>query len=123
FSCSNNAAEYEALINGLHWEMKKGIRNLQVFGDSELVINQVKGKNAAKNDLLKCYKNRVWDLTKDFEAFSINSIPRKKNEVADILTAIRAAFDVVESIKSEKSQPHIKLVVRPAIPDNNTKWQ
>ncbi|KAH9317892.1 hypothetical protein KI387_019661, partial [Taxus chinensis] len=55
-----------------------------------------------------------------FEAFSINSIPRKKNEAADRLAAIGAAFDVAESIKNEKSQPHIKLVVRPAVPDNNT---
>ncbi|KAH9330929.1 hypothetical protein KI387_003037, partial [Taxus chinensis] len=58
-----------------------------------------------------------------FEAFSINSIPRKNNEVADRLAAIGAAFDVVESIKSERSQPHIKLVVRPVVSDNNTSWQ
>ncbi|KAH9310961.1 hypothetical protein KI387_025996, partial [Taxus chinensis] len=58
-----------------------------------------------------------------FEAFSIISIPRKKNEAADRLAAIGAAFDVVESIKSEKTQPHIKVVVRPAVPDNNTSWQ
>ncbi|KAH9302259.1 hypothetical protein KI387_013842, partial [Taxus chinensis] len=55
-----------------------------------------------------------------FEAFSINSIPRKKNEAADRPEAIGAAFDVVENIKSEKPQPHIKFVVRPAVPDNNT---
>ncbi|KAH9319366.1 hypothetical protein KI387_021135, partial [Taxus chinensis] len=55
--------------------------------------------------------------------FSINSIPRKKNEAADKLEAIGAVFDVVESIKSEKSQPHVKLVVRPAGLDNNTSWQ
>ncbi|KAH9296151.1 hypothetical protein KI387_039739, partial [Taxus chinensis] len=54
------------------------------------------------------------------EAFSINSIPRKKNEAADRLATIGAAFDVVESIKIEKSHPCIKLVVRPAVPDNNT---
>ena len=78
FSCSNNTAEYEALIHGLHWAMKKGIKNLQVFGDSELIVNQVRGQHATKNDLLKNYKNMVWDLIEDFEAFNIVSIPRKK---------------------------------------------
>ncbi|KAH9322611.1 hypothetical protein KI387_017250, partial [Taxus chinensis] len=58
-----------------------------------------------------------------FEAFSINFIPRKKNEVADRMAAIGVAFDVVESIKSEKSQPYIKVVVRQDVPDNNTSWQ
>ncbi|KAH9328796.1 hypothetical protein KI387_000904, partial [Taxus chinensis] len=46
-----------------------------------------------------------------------------KNEAADRLAAIGAAFDVVENIKSDKHQPHIKLVVRPAVLDNNISWQ
>ncbi|KAH9293316.1 hypothetical protein KI387_041479, partial [Taxus chinensis] len=58
FSYSNNTAEYEALIHGLHWARKKGIKNLQVFRDSELIINQVMGQHATKNNLLKNYKNR-----------------------------------------------------------------
>ncbi|KAH9329035.1 hypothetical protein KI387_001143, partial [Taxus chinensis] len=90
FSCSNNTAEYEALIHGLHWSRKKGIKNLQVFGDSKLIVNQVRGQHATKNDLLKNYKNRVWDLIEDFKAFNIVSIPRKKNEAADRLAAVGA---------------------------------
>ncbi|KAH9295070.1 hypothetical protein KI387_038658, partial [Taxus chinensis] len=123
FSCSNNTAEYEALIHGLHWARKKGIKNLQVFGDSELIVNQVRGQHATKNDLLKSYKNRVWDLIEDFEAFNIVSIPRKKNEAADRLAAVGATFDVVDNIRREKTQPHIHVIVRPAVPDNNTSWQ
>ena len=41
FSCTNNVAEYEALIHGLKWAIKRGINCLQVFGDSELIVNQV----------------------------------------------------------------------------------
>ncbi|KAH9330936.1 hypothetical protein KI387_003044, partial [Taxus chinensis] len=61
----------------------------------ELIVNQVKGKNSAKNELLKNYKNPVWDIIEDSKAFSINSIPRKKNEATKRLIAIGAAFDVV----------------------------
>ncbi|KAH9309157.1 hypothetical protein KI387_037068, partial [Taxus chinensis] len=123
FPVQNNIAEYEALIHGLHWATKKGIKNLQVFGDSELIVNQVRGQHATKNDLLRNYKNRVSDLIEDFEAFNIVSIPRKKNEAADRLAAVGATFDVVENIKRDKTQPHMHVIVRPAVPNNNTSWQ
>ncbi|KAH9299884.1 hypothetical protein KI387_044107 [Taxus chinensis] len=106
FACSNNTAEYEALVQGMHWAIKKKIKNLQVFGDSELIVNQVKGQHATKNYLLRCYKNRVWDLMEYFEGFGIKSIPRKENQVADRLAAVGAAFDIVESIQQDKQIIH-----------------
>ncbi|KAH9323138.1 hypothetical protein KI387_017777, partial [Taxus chinensis] len=62
----------------------------------------VMGQHAGKNDLLMCYKNRVWDLMEDFEGFGIKSIPRKENQAADRLAAVGAAFDIVESIQKDK---------------------
>ncbi|KAH9327817.1 hypothetical protein KI387_043751 [Taxus chinensis] len=119
FACSNNTAEYEALVQGMHWAIKKKIKNLQVFGDSELIVNQVKGQHAAKNDLLRCYKNRVCDLMEDFEGFGIKAIPRKENQATDRLAAIGAAFDIVENIQKDKVQPNIHMIVRPSVPDND----
>ena len=37
--------EYEALVVGLELLLQMGIRNVEIFGDSQLVINQVKGQN------------------------------------------------------------------------------
>ena len=71
FSCTNNVVEYEALANGLKWAIKQGIICLQVFGDSKLIVNQVRGIHATKNDQLKSYKHVVWDLIKGFEAFNL----------------------------------------------------
>ncbi|KAH9313149.1 hypothetical protein KI387_028184, partial [Taxus chinensis] len=73
-----------------------------------------------KNDLLKIYKDMLWYIIKDFEAFNINSIQRNKNKAADRIATIGATFDIVEDIKKGKAQPHIKVVVRPAVLDNNT---
>ena len=42
FPSSNNVAEYEALINDLHIAIELGIQHLDIRGDSQLVINQVK---------------------------------------------------------------------------------
>ena len=39
FSYTNNVVEYEALVHGLNWAIKRGISCLQVFGDLELIVN------------------------------------------------------------------------------------
>ena len=41
--CFNNQVEYEALVLGLEILLQMGIKNVKIFGDSQLVINQVKG--------------------------------------------------------------------------------
>ena len=70
FGYTNNVAKYEALIHGLKWAIKRGINYLQVFGDSELIVNQVRGIHTTKNNLLKSYKNVVWDLIEGLEVFN-----------------------------------------------------
>ena len=98
FSCTNNVAKYESLIQGLLLVQKRGIQALSVYGDSELVVNQVRNQNITKNGLLKFYKYRVWDLLEGFNEFNIQSIPRKGNRHADRLVAIYASYDVPEDL-------------------------
>ena len=43
FKCTNNEAEYEACIMGLEEAIDFKVKNLDVYGDSSLVINQIKG--------------------------------------------------------------------------------
>ena len=43
FDCSNNEAEYKALIIGLKFLKKLCAKRISVYGDSMLVIKQVKG--------------------------------------------------------------------------------
>ncbi|KAH9293376.1 hypothetical protein KI387_041423, partial [Taxus chinensis] len=40
FDNTNNTAEYEALLLGLELARQKGIRNIKVQGDAELIVNQ-----------------------------------------------------------------------------------
>ena len=44
FLCSNNIAEYESLLLGLHLLKNLGARRINVYGDSELIIRQVNGE-------------------------------------------------------------------------------
>jgi hypothetical protein len=72
--------------------------------------------------LLKSYKHRVWDFLEGFNAFNIQSIPRRENKHVDRLAAIGASYYVPGNIEEEKKQ-QIKVVVRPTVLDNNTHWQ
>lgn len=44
FNCINNMVEYEACIMGLEEAIELRIKILDVYGDSTLVINQIKGE-------------------------------------------------------------------------------
>ena len=55
FLASNNAAEYEALINGVRIAVKLGATWLYVHGDSKLVIYQVMKESSCKSPLMEAY--------------------------------------------------------------------
>jgi ribonuclease HI len=42
FECTNNTTEYEALLQGLRKALDMDVQNLVVFGDSEIVVKQVR---------------------------------------------------------------------------------
>ena len=42
--CSSNVTEYNTLLIGLQLAHEMGVRYLEVYGDSKLIINQVKGE-------------------------------------------------------------------------------
>jgi hypothetical protein len=49
FEVTNNVAEYEALVLGLRAAKKMGIEELAVFGDAELIVQQVKNVYQTKH--------------------------------------------------------------------------
>ena len=55
FKCTNNIAEYEALILGLTLLKKLGARRITAHGDSDLIIKQVNGEYTAKHPRLRAY--------------------------------------------------------------------
>ena len=62
FSTTNNTTEYEALVLGMKATKDLRAEQLITFGDSELVIKQVRNNYQVKNSKLKNYRNEVWDL-------------------------------------------------------------
>ena len=71
FSCSNNAAEYEAYLTRLIIALSIGVKHMRVLGDSNLVISQVKGDFALREQSLAAYKTWAQRLEQEFQTFSI----------------------------------------------------
>jgi ribonuclease HI len=55
FPASNNAAEYEALVNGLRIAIELGFRRLDARGDSQLVIDQVMKNSHCRDPKMEAY--------------------------------------------------------------------
>jgi ribonuclease HI len=90
--CSNNEAEYEALIFGVLLALSMDIQKLLVYGDSQLIVRQINGiYEVRKPDLVPYYK-AVQRLMNKFEHIHIAHIPRGKNASADALAKLAAAL-------------------------------
>jgi ribonuclease HI len=73
--------EYEALVLGLKDLKKMGSKRIYVHGDSELIINQVKGIYQAKHPGLRAYRNTILDLLEEFLEYILSTIPRDHNQL------------------------------------------
>lgn len=82
---TNNRAEYEALIAALEAARQYGLDAVDVRGDSELIVRQVRGEwNTNDPDLREC-RVRVHELLSGFDRWSIEHVPREINDRADKL--------------------------------------
>jgi ribonuclease HI len=82
---TNNVAEYKALIEGLDLAIRKGVTDLQVFMDSQLVVSQVKGEWKIKNDRLRSLAAKAQILLSKFNSATIEHVRREHNADADKL--------------------------------------
>jgi len=85
FPASNNAAEYEALVNGLHIAIELGIKRLDVRGNSRLIIDQVMKESSCHDPKMDAYCKAVRRLEEKFNDLELNHMLRKYNEAADVL--------------------------------------
>ncbi|XP_070677927.1 uncharacterized protein [Malus domestica] len=74
--CSNNVAEYQALIIGLQMVINMGITALEIFGDSKLIINQLLTEYEVKKDDLIPYFRLATQLLQEFETMILNTDPK-----------------------------------------------
>lgn len=120
FKCTNNVAEYEALILGLRALKDLQAQGINIQGDPELVIKQVQRSYQAKHPRPRSYRNLVLDLMEGFKECQFTVILREENSEADALAFSASMFRVS---KNPNEHYQIEVMHRPLIPDNVDHWQ
>jgi hypothetical protein len=86
---SNNEAEYEALLHGMKMAKACGATRLKIFGDSNLVVQQVMNRCDAISDNMTTYRNLYYYLEGTFDGCEVSDVSRASYEEAGNLANIR----------------------------------
>jgi ribonuclease HI len=99
-NATNNVAEYTGIIKALEWLLEKNNYNnnqkIIIRGDSQLVINQIKGKYKVRAVKIIPLYQKVKSLLSKFKDIKIEWIPRDNNKEADKLSN-KAYQEILES--------------------------
>ena len=82
---TNNVAEYRALLLGIELAEELGASEVDLVGDSELVVKQVKGEYRVKDANLRPLHGQVRAALGNFDRWSIRHVRREQNAAADRL--------------------------------------
>jgi ribonuclease HI len=83
--CTNNIAEYEAVILGLRKLKALGVTTCIIKTDSKVVAGQIEKDYSAKDPTLLLYLTAIRSLEKQFKGFTLQHVDRARNEEADAL--------------------------------------
>jgi ribonuclease HI len=106
FTGTNNQAEYEGLLHGLELLKEMGVKGVEALGDSNLVIQQIKGECQCLDGTLNEYLEQCLDIIRVLDSFQISHIPRDVLELLKEMgvKGVEALGDsnlVVQQIKGE----------------------
>lgn len=130
FECTNNMAEYEALILGVKVVVALKIKDIEIYGHSQLVVNQVKELFDTKDEKLNPYMIVVVELLDQFDMYTIHNIPRTNNRYADAiaiatsLAPIEVEYEetilTIRQLSYSSYVDHIHTILNNLITDDNT---
>jgi len=75
--CTNNEAEYNAVLDGLKQASELGEKDVVVVSDSALVVNQLNNAWQVKNQRMKKLKEAVDEIAKGFVSVRYIHVPRE----------------------------------------------
>lgn len=130
FPNSNNTAEYEACIAGLEALLVLGAEEVEVYGDSALVISQVQRIWKNREEHLKPYQSYLEKLAQKFHKITFTPLPRINNQFADALATLASLIripcgtQIEPLIVQQKSRPaHEEMIALiNGEPDNGNPW-
>ncbi|XP_021843903.1 uncharacterized protein [Spinacia oleracea] len=90
--CSYNMAEYQALILGLQIAVELELKDLDIYGDSQLVISRLLGEYKVKKEDLIPYHRHATKFLEKLDTTKLNHVPRSANKMADALVGLAATL-------------------------------
>ena len=109
YPTTSNIVEYEACILGLETALKLGIRRMEIFSDSNLVIRQIQGDWKTRDVKLRPYHAYLELLVGRFDDLSYTHLLREQNQFVDALATLASMIDIPEGV-----------VVRPLLVETRT---
>src|SRR5436190_17790392 len=82
---TNNVAEYRGLLAGLESALERGVDEVEVVSDSELLVKQMRGEYRVKNETLRELVDDAHALADRLRRVSYTAVRREHNELADRL--------------------------------------
>jgi ribonuclease HI len=116
FDCTNNMAQYEALILWLNTLKDLGEKRIVLHVYYKLMINKVKGIYQSKNPRMRAYKDIFLDVIEIFIEYNLSVIPGGQNLIADALATSASIFKIPIFPKKKYD---IEVKHRPTVPDNH----
>lgn len=107
--------EYEALVIGIKMAMEWKISNLNVYEDSQLVINQVNDDYQTKDEKIMPYKRMVDEFKKYFVFIHFEQVPRIENKATNAMETIASLLEILE--KHERYEFSVEQLNTPAYED------
>jgi ribonuclease HI len=85
YFCTNNQAEYEAILLGLQILSSMGIKYVEAFSDSLLLVQQVAGMFQCFDESLNVYLDKCLEIVALFDDFTVQHVSKDENLVANHL--------------------------------------
>jgi ribonuclease HI len=92
YYCTNNQAEYETILLGLQIISSMGIKHVEAFGDSLLVVQQDAGVFQCFDGSLNAYIDKCFEIIALFDYFIVQHVSRDENTVANDLAWQASGF-------------------------------
>jgi hypothetical protein len=107
-------------ITGLKKDINMNVQDILVFGDSKIIIKQVRNTIHCVSNHLRNYRQLVQDLICKFSTFNITPILRLQNASVDLLENVASKLIPPEDFSPDRFS--VELIFKPSIPDNITNW-
>ena len=93
FPTTNNATKYEACIIGLQVALGLGVKELEEYGDSTLIVSQIHNKWKIQEEMLMPYHECLQKWALKFSKIQYQYVPRMQNQIADALATMASMID------------------------------